>query len=86
MKFLPALALSSAAVTVTAAVGSLVTTPDDLWYKALKKPSFQPPALAFPIAWTALYASIATASTQVLTAETPAPSTQHRATRRCLAA
>lgn len=75
MKFLPALALSSAAVTVTAAVGSLVTTPDDLWYKALKKPSFQPPALAFPIAWTVLYASIATASTQVLTAETPAPST-----------
>lgn len=75
MKFLPALALSSAAVTVTAAVGSLATTPDDLWYKALKKPSFQPPALAFPIAWTALYASIAAASTQVLTAETPAPNT-----------
>lgn len=75
MKFLPALALSSAAVTVTAAVGSLVTTPDDPRYKALKKPSFQPPALAFPIAWTALYASIAAASTQVLTAETPAPNT-----------
>ena len=75
MKFLPALALSSAAVTATAVVGSLATTPDDLWYKALKKPSFQPPALAFPIAWTALYASIASASTQVLTAETPAPST-----------
>lgn len=45
MKFLPALALSSVAVTVTAAVGSLVTTPGDLWYKALKKPSFQPPLL-----------------------------------------
>ncbi|WP_143539199.1 MULTISPECIES: tryptophan-rich sensory protein [Rothia] len=40
MTFLPALAVSSAAVTAIAVVGSLVTTPDDPWYKALKKPSF----------------------------------------------
>lgn len=47
-----------AAVVATAVVGSALTDPDSRWYRSLRKPSFQPPALAFPIAWTALYADI----------------------------
>jgi tryptophan-rich sensory protein len=37
----------------------------DGWYPSLKKPPFQPPNAAFPIAWTALYAAIAIAGSIV---------------------
>ena len=51
--------LTSAAVATTAAVGSLATNPKSVWYRTLKKPSFQPPAAIFPVAWSALYVDIA---------------------------
>ena len=50
---------TSAAVATTAVVGSLATSPGSTWYRSLRKPSFQPPAWLFPVAWTALYADIA---------------------------
>jgi translocator protein len=42
-----------------AAAGTLGTKPDSAWYRALRKPSWQPPAVAFPLVWTPLYAAIA---------------------------
>lgn len=44
-----------------AAIGSLATREGtrSLWYRRLDKPPFQPPALAFPVAWTALYTATA---------------------------
>lgn len=57
---------TSAAVAVTATIGTILTDPDNHWYRSLDKPSWQPPALAFPIAWTALYADIAWVSALVI--------------------
>ena len=42
------------------------------WYATLAKPAFIPPPLAFPIAWTILYALMAVALAMVL-AEPPSP-------------
>lgn len=51
-------------VVACAVAGSLLTKPDSAWYRRLNKPSWQPPKLAFPVVWTALYGliTIATAS------------------------
>lgn len=54
-----ALARSSVVVGAAAAVGSVLTAPDSLWYQRLDKPAWQPPPAAFPIVWTALYATTA---------------------------
>lgn len=54
------------AVGATAALGSVLTKPDSAWYESLKKPSWQPPAAAFPIVWTALYGVITVASTMAI--------------------
>jgi tryptophan-rich sensory protein len=35
------------------------------WYPGLRKPFFQPPSAAFPIAWTALYTVIAVAGSMI---------------------
>lgn len=54
-----AIGATSAAVLGTAVVGSLATDTSSSWYRALNKPSIQPPAWVFPFAWTGLYTSIA---------------------------
>lgn len=63
---LPSYIGSALAVTATAVAGSLATDPSTRWYRKLDKPSWQPPSWAFPVAWTALYASIALVSGKVL--------------------
>lgn len=67
MSFVKNLLSSSALVGISAGIGTAVTDPDTWWYKTLKKPSIQPPTAVFPIAWTALYASIALASATAIT-------------------
>ena len=55
------------AVTATAVIGGLASRPaESAWYKALKKPPYQPPRQAFPIVWPLLYADIAAVSTSTL--------------------
>lgn len=58
--------LVTAAVVSTAVIGSIGTTADSAWFKSLKKPTWYPPATAFPIAWTALYAGLAWSATRAL--------------------
>ncbi|GAB3943563.1 tryptophan-rich sensory protein [Corynebacterium tapiri] len=54
------------AVAATAVAGSVLTKPDNRWYKRLRKPAFQPPAWVFPEAWSALYLDIAGMSSLVI--------------------
>ncbi|KGN37121.1 tryptophan-rich sensory protein [Knoellia subterranea] len=61
------LGLTAAAVTVTALAGMAATQPDSRWYRSLDLPPWQPPKLAFPVVWTALYADIAVATAAALT-------------------
>lgn len=60
------LAWTTAATAATAAAGGVATDPASGWYLRLRKPDWQPPALAFPIVWTALYADLAVASAVAL--------------------
>ena len=62
------LALTSAATVASAVAGSLATQPDSRWYRSLDLPDWQPPTLAFPVVWTALYADIAATSATALNA------------------
>lgn len=57
---------ATTAVVATAVAGTLATDPKTSWYESLDKPRWQPPAAVFPVAWTALYASIALVSGKVL--------------------
>lgn len=59
---------TSVAVTAAAALGTVGSDYGSRWYRRLDKPSFQPPAFAFPLVWTALYADVAVASAAVLDA------------------
>lgn len=68
MSFAKNLLKTGSAVAVSATLGTLATDPKTRWYKSLDKPEIQPPAAVFPIAWTALYATIAGASAKALTA------------------
>jgi tryptophan-rich sensory protein len=57
------LAATSIAVTAAATTGSIASAKRvPYWYARLRKPRYQPPNAVFPVAWTALYADIATTS------------------------
>ncbi|MBR1216182.1 tryptophan-rich sensory protein [Bradyrhizobium sp. JYMT SZCCT0180] len=56
LKSVVRLALSMAVCLGVGIVESFVTRPEiPTWYAGLVKPSWTPPPLVFPIAWTALY-------------------------------
>ncbi len=57
---------TAAATAATAATGGVATDPGSRWYQRLRKPGWQPPALAFPVVWTALYADLAVSSAVAL--------------------
>ncbi len=62
---------TAAATTVTAIVGSIASREtDSRWYRKLRKPGIQPPAVAFPVVWTALYADIVATSAVAIDALT----------------
>ncbi|VXB35756.1 TspO/MBR family protein [Arthrobacter sp. 8AJ] len=96
---LKTLAWTTAATVATAAAGGVATDPRSSWYLKLRKPDWQPPAIAFPVVWTALYADLAVTSAAALdnaveldrAADTPGPvrkdhSRELRAYRGALAA
>jgi uncharacterized protein YbjT (DUF2867 family)/tryptophan-rich sensory protein len=62
------LALTGTATAVCAIAGSLATQPSSRWYRALNLPDWQPPAIAFSVVWTGLYADLAASSAAALTA------------------
>lgn len=63
------IAWTAAASAASAVVGSLASRDvKSGWYARLSKPSFQPPPVAFPVAWTALYTDIAVSSATVIDA------------------
>ncbi|WIM99328.1 TspO/MBR family protein [Actinoplanes oblitus] len=63
---IPTWVKTAAAVTAAAGAGSLATDPKSAWYRTLRKPSWQPPPVAFPAVWTPLYALIALAGARTL--------------------
>lgn len=62
------LAKTAGAAAATAVIGGLATGPavESQWYTNLRKPSFQPPRVAFPIVWPALYADVAVVSASTI--------------------
>lgn len=62
----PTLAKTSAATAVAAVAGSIATTPSARWYQDLDLPRWQPPSVAFPVVWTALFADLAATSAAVI--------------------
>jgi translocator protein len=58
------LAATSLAVAAAAGVGSIASPgrSSPSWYSRLRKPAYQPPRAAFPLAWTTLYGDIAATS------------------------
>ncbi|MDN4644407.1 TspO/MBR family protein [Arthrobacter sp. PsM3] len=84
---------TAAATAATAAAGGAATDPGSGWYRRLRKPDWQPPAIAFPVVWTALYADLAVTTAVALNSQeagdTPGNETreqQLRAYRGALAA
>ncbi|MFD6286767.1 TspO/MBR family protein [Streptomyces sp. NPDC060205] len=57
---------TTAAVAATAAAGAVAVDTDNAWYRALRKPDWQPPSWAFGTVWTPLYATIAYAAGHTL--------------------
>jgi benzodiazapine receptor len=57
------LTATTLAVSAASASGTLAGPQSNpAWYERLRKPSYQPPGIAFPVVWTALYGDIATTS------------------------
>lgn len=54
-----------AASLAAGALGSLVTDPDSAWFRALDKPSWNPPDAVFAPVWTALYVLMGVAAWRV---------------------
>lgn len=82
------LAKTAGAAFAAAAAGGVATAPavESAWYRRLKKPGFQPPRLAFPIAWNILYSDIAVVSASTIdTLNERGDADQARAYSRALA-
>ena len=60
------LARTALSVAATAVAGGLATDPGSPWYRALRKPPWQPPPPAYGLVWTPLYADLAVASARTL--------------------
>ncbi len=60
------LARTALSVTATAVAGGLATDPGSAWYRALRKPPWQPPPPAYGLVWTPLYADLAVTSARTL--------------------
>lgn len=58
--------LAGSLVSAAAVAGSLATEPDGEWYRTLRKPTWQPPSIAFPVVWSSLYTDIAISSAAAL--------------------
>ncbi|OBF70512.1 TspO protein [Mycobacterium sp. 852002-51613_SCH5001154] len=57
------LAATSLAVAIAGGCGSIASAKAvPVWYARLRKPPYQPPNAAFPVAWTTLYGDIAVTS------------------------
>lgn len=52
-------ALTGLLTAASAGIGFLGTRPDSPWYRAIERPPWEPPAVAFPLVWTPLYGLIA---------------------------
>jgi crotonobetainyl-CoA:carnitine CoA-transferase CaiB-like acyl-CoA transferase len=62
-----ALGKTAAAAGLAAGIGALASQDTkSRWYTTLSKRAFQPPAIAFPIVWTGLYADVAVSSASVI--------------------
>lgn len=58
---------TSLATTAAAVTGSVASRSSvDGWYRTIRKPRYVPPNVVFPVAWTSLYADIATTSAAVI--------------------
>ncbi|MDO9407306.1 TspO/MBR family protein [Patulibacter sp.] len=78
---------TGAATAATAAVGGAASSgAKDAWFRALDKPPFQPPPIAFPIVWTLLYVDIAAASATAIDGLHEDGDVRDRAFRAALAA
>jgi tryptophan-rich sensory protein len=78
---------TSLATTATAVVGGAASRgARDAWFRSLEQPAFQPPPVAFPVVWTALYATIAGASAAAIDRFDDAGDGRARGFRRALGA
>lgn len=80
LRHVPALETAAivAAVVAVAGIGGVATGPavDSDWYRALDKPSWQPPGAVFGPVWTVLYAMIAASMYAVRRRADTAPDAQ----------
>ena len=42
-------------INVVGGLPGLISSPDSAWFRALEKPAFYPPEIAFPVVWTLLF-------------------------------